>query len=268
MHTIGVFDSGVGGLGILKEIALQLPSHGLVYFADNINMPYGNLSVTQIQQLMQKNLEFVINKHQIKLAVIACNTASTASLSFLRQHFSLPIVGVVPVVKPACELTKTKKIAMFSTPATAQSAYLQELIATYANGVEVLNIGCLGLADLIEAGHLDDDVIKAKVKEFVEPVRSKGVDVIGLACTHYPFIRDHIANYIGPDVTILDSNQAVARQVARMVKQHDIVGYADGAERTCRVYATKGAETFERIGQQLVGNLVSNVTLISLSRDV
>ncbi len=265
MNPIGIFDSGVGGLGIFKEIATRLPHHDLIYCADNKNFPFGEKTAEQLKQINARILDFLITKHDIKLAVIACNTSSTSSLAYLREHFSIPIVGVVPVVKPACQLTKTKKVAIMATPFTAHSDYQKELIAKYAGDTQVLSIPCADLVGLIEHGQFDDPLMINTLRRYVQPALDAGVDVVGLACTHYPFVRHHIQQLVGPAVTIIDSNEAVARHTAKLVEQMIPSNPSSSpASPHYTFYVTKEPEAFQRVGQMLLGNMVNNVTLITL----
>ncbi len=259
MATIGVIDSGVGGLGIFKLLVEQMHDHSLVYCADNNNMPFGDKKSDELQHIAQKMVSFLVEQHKVDLVVVACNTLSVSALDFLRQEFTVPFVGVVPVVKPACEQSKVKKIAILATPMTAASAYQQELIAKYAEGAQVLNIACPDLARLIEEGHGDEPVVLEKLTEYLKPVLEQNVDIVGLACTHYPFIRHHIAGLLPSTVVILDSNEAVARRAMALAQN-----YTSSSRRSIRVYATRNQENFKQIAQKLVGmDVVNDVVLVA-----
>jgi glutamate racemase len=262
MATIGVIDSGVGGLGIFKLLAHHVPQHNLVYCADNNNMPFGDKTREELLQIAENLVAFLIAQYDVELVVVACNTLSVSALDFLRQKFTIPFVGVVPVVKPACEQSKVKKVAILATPMTAASAYQQDLIAKYAGGVQVFNIACPDLARLIEDGRGDEPVVREKLAVYLKPALEAGVDVVGLACTHYPFIREHIAALLSPSVTILDSNEAVARRAAELSKQYTV---SSQQERFVRMHATRDPESFKRIAQKLIGpDIVVDVVLARL----
>jgi glutamate racemase len=262
--TIGIFDSGVGGLGIFHELTKQCPGQSIVYCADNNNLPFGEKTTAQLQEITSKILKYLICEHDIKLAVVACNTASVSSLEYLRQRFSIPIVGVVPVVKPACELSKIKKVAILATPHTVRSEYQKQLIVQYGRDVEVLSIPCPDLVGLIEAGCFADPQTTEKVQEYLAPALAIGVDVIGLACTHYPFIRGHIQAIVPAGVTIIDANEAVARHAVKVLeKMPEVKAYQTKAP----VYSfvvTKEPEQFQRVARVLIGNIITAVKLISL----
>jgi glutamate racemase len=262
MATIGVIDSGVGGLGIFKLLAHHMPQHNLVYCADNNNMPFGDKTREELLQIAEKLVAFLIEQYDVELVVVACNTLSVSALDFLRQKFTIPFVGVVPVVKPACEQSKVKKVAILATPMTAASPYQQDLIAKYAGGVQVLNIACPDLARLIEDGRGNEPVVREKLAVYLGPALEAGVDVVGLACTHYPFIRDHIASLLPPSVTILDSNEAVARRAAELSTQYTVL---QQKQRFIRMHATRDPGSFQRIAQELVGpDIANDVVLASL----
>lgn len=260
MATIGVIDSGVGGLGIFKLLVEQMHNHSLVYCADNKNMPFGDKNSDELQHIAYKMVSFLIERHKVDLIVVACNTLSVSALDFLRKRFAVPFVGVVPVVKPACEQSKVKKIAILATPMTAASAYQKELIAKYAKGAQVLNIACPDLARLIEEGRGDEPIVLEKLAEYLKPVLDNNVDVVGLACTHYPFIRHHIAGLLPLAVSILDSNEAVARRAVMLIQES-----ISSQPRYIHVYVTRDPENFKQIAQKLVGvNIINDVMLAAL----
>ncbi|KKQ11600.1 MAG: glutamate racemase [Candidatus Babeliales bacterium] len=271
MQPIGIFDSGVGGLGIFKAIAQQLPEQDLIYFADNNNLPFGQKTTEQLQQITSKILDYLISTHNIKIAVVACNTASVSSLSYLREKYpTIPIVGAVPVIKPACELSKNKKVAILATLHTTNSEYQKQLIAQYGSGVEVLSIACPDLVDLVEAGLFDDPHTQEKLQEYLSPAIALGVDVVGLACTHYPFLRVQIQKLLPEGVIILDSNDAVARQVvkvqSKILASNALDKQPGFSEKTAKYsfYVTKEPEKFQVVARKLLGEIIDSVSLISL----
>jgi glutamate racemase len=282
MRPIGIFDSGVGGLGIFKAVAQQLvakqlPGQDIIYFADNKNLPFGEKTTEQLQQITSKILEYFTVTHNIKLAVVACNTASVSSLSYLREKYSIPIVGVVPVVKPACELSKNKKVAILATPHTTNSEYQKQLIAQYGNGIEVLSIACPGLVEMIESGIFDAPHVQEKLRELLAPALAVGVDVIGLSCTHYPFLRAQMQRLVPAGVEIVDANDSVARQVVKVYNKmlddkvlDEQIGlsesYVSLKERSAKYsfYVTKNPEQFQLVARKLLGGIFSSVSLISL----
>ncbi|MFA6527616.1 MAG: glutamate racemase [Candidatus Babeliales bacterium] len=262
-RPIGIFDSGTGGLGIFKAIAQRLAHHDLVYVADNANLPFGEKSVEQLHSITETIVHFFIENYDVQMVVVACNTATVTSIDYLRQQFSIPIVGAVPVVKPACLLSKNKHVAILATPTTVASCYLKNLITQYGDGIDVITIGCPGLANLIDTGDLDSPEITTLLKRFLAPVIQHNVDVIGLGCTQYPFLRDQIISLIPYQVAILDSNEPVAKQVERLINHHprdiDTLHHA-----TYTLHATKNAAHFGVVAQKLIGTIAGNCSQITL----
>jgi len=260
MRPIGFFDSGVGGLGIFQQTTKKLPHHDFVYIADNANLPFGEKSTEQLHQITEKIVRFLIEKHNVQMVVAACNTGTVSSIDYLRERFSIPFVGTVPVVKPTCEQSKNKRVAILSTLATSQSDYLKKLIKQYAqdtNHVDVLVIPCPGLADIIDTGNLDSPEITELLKRFLAPAIAHNVDVIGLGCTQYPFVRKQIEKLIPPNILILDSNEPVARQAERIIMQQ-VPDINPEYKPIYTFYATKNAPEFCRVAQKLIGPMVKH----------
>jgi glutamate racemase len=216
-RPIGIIDSGVGGLSIASKLIEKLPNESIIYIADSKNCPYGNKSAKQIFKLTQIMVDVLLKKN-IKLLVIACNTITVTSIGKLRKAYpDLPIVGIVPVIKTAVEKTKNNKIGIFSTVTTAKSQYQKDLINKFANGHEVINIGSENLVALIEKLDLrsTNQVLKKELKIF----QTANIDVLALGCSHFPLIRDQIQQIL-PKILILDSADAVCRQVERVLGQN------------------------------------------------
>ncbi len=220
-RPIGILDSGLGGLTIWQEIRHQLPGESTIYIGDQAHQPYGGRSSDTIRRRVKRLIRFLLDKGA-KLVVVACNTATVAGIERYRQWFpSVPVIGVVPVVKTAALMTKTKHIAVLSTPYTAASRYQKRLIKTFAGGSRVENIGVPALATLIENGAVGS-VMTAIVRKLFTSDHMRGVDVVALGCTHYPFIRQQIAAAAGKDVAVIDSGGAVARQTNRILDANSL----------------------------------------------
>lgn len=245
-NPIGVLDSGVGGLSVWQEIVALLATESTIYICDQKNIPYGTKTVEEIHVLARKMIAFLLEK-QVKLIVIACNTITVSSLDKLRQEFHhIPIIGTVPVIKLAAEISKNKKIGILSTLRTANSDYQKQLIKMFASGYAVINKGTDILVPLIEDGKLDET--KHVLPTILESFR--GVDTLALGCTHFPFIEQQIRNIIGRDVHLLDSGVAIARRVKRVLEEKDVVGFHDSPEYA--FYTTGNAEHFAIIAKKLV----------------
>ncbi len=221
-RPIGVFDSGVGGLTILSELQKLLPNESFIYVADQAFAPYGKRSITELQTRTKAVSEFLISKHA-KIIVVACNTASTTSLKELRKTFKKPIIGVVPVIKYLTEHSKTRKAAVFATPVTIKSIYMDLLISKFGKDLKVHKVGDSGLEHLIEEGDLENPKIKTALKKHLLPLKTEGVDAIALGCTHYPFLKAQMEEILGPDIQVFDSGGAVARHTKRILEAENLL---------------------------------------------
>jgi glutamate racemase len=216
-RPIGFFDSGVGGLSILAEVNRILPGENLLYVADSAHFPYGALTAGRLRSLAAALSRFLLDL-DAKMIVVSCNTATVHALAFLRQAFpGTPFVGVVPVIKTLAERSQTGVIGLLSTPSTAQSAYLADLVRQFASGMRVINVPCDGLADLVEAGNPDDPPLEPLLRQCLAPVIDGGADVVGLGCTHFPFLRDDIERILAGRATVYDSSIPVARRVREVL---------------------------------------------------
>jgi glutamate racemase len=222
-RPIGIFDSGVGGLSILRDVQKLLPLQNFIFVGDQGNMPYGGKTKEQLQSYADKIMAFLVSKN-VKAVIIACNTATVYAIDFLREKYQVPIIGTVPVVKTIANITKTKKVAVFSTPATTKSPYLQDLINKFAPNATVYKVGGTGLEELIESGDLRNKQIDKILRESLEPLLKKNVDAIALGCTHYPFLRDKIERIVGEKVQVVDSGGAVARRTKWILENNHILG--------------------------------------------
>jgi glutamate racemase len=219
---VGVLDSGVGGLTILNELLRELPGERYIYFGDTGNCPYGVRPEREIQALAAAAARFLIERGA-KVVVVACNTASVSALATLRGGFALPFVGVVPAVKPAAARTRSGRVGIASTEASARGDYLKRLIKQHANGVQVLAVGCPRLVELAEAGLLDTPETEAAVREYVSPMLAAGIDELVLGCTHFPAMRVVFERVVGPAVEVIDSGAAIARQTRRILTERDLL---------------------------------------------
>jgi len=223
-QPIGIFDSGVGGLSVLQELKKILPNETFVFVADQKNVPYGGKTKDQLISFADKIVNFLIKQKKVKAIVIACNTQTVYSIDYLRHTYKIPIIGTVPVIKTIAKLTKSGKGAVLSTPATAKSPYLSGLIKKFADGITVYKIGETGLEDLIEEGDLKNPKIDKILQESLITLKEKGVDVIALGCTHYPFLRDKITLIVGAKIEIVDSGGAVSRRTKEILIKENLLG--------------------------------------------
>ena len=215
--SIGIFDSGVGGLSVLREIRAQLPGESLIYFADQGHVPYGPRPLEEVRAFSEEITRFLLEEGA-KLVVVACNTASAAALHSLRGKFpDVPFVGMEPAVKPAAEQTKSGVVGVLATPATFQGALYASVVERFAQGVTVLQDTCPGLVGQIERGALEAEETRAILEKALHPMLERGIDTVVLGCTHYPFVIPLIRRIVGDTVRVIDPAPAVARQVKRVL---------------------------------------------------
>jgi glutamate racemase len=227
---VGVFDSGVGGLSVLKHVRALLPRESLVYCADSGHAPYGSKTSDQIRARSQSIADFLLAQG-VKAIVVACNTATAAAVDTLRRHYSIPVIGMEPAVKPAVSATRTGVIGVMATVGTLKSAQFAALLENYGQGVQVVTQACHGLVERVERGELDSSATRALVRSYVEPLIEKNADTLVLGCTHYPFLRGLIEQEVGPDVAIIDTGAAVARQLQRRLEALDLLATAWGSDQ-------------------------------------
>jgi glutamate racemase len=217
---VGVFDSGLGGLSVMRELRSQLPAQPVIYLGDQFHVPYGVRALEEVKQFSIEVTNFLSAK-DARLIVVACNTASVAALKSLRELFpAIPFVGMEPAVKPAAEQTRSGVVGVLATYATFQGALYASVVERFAKGVTVLQSPCPGLVAEIEKGNLDGEETRAILKHELDPMLSQGIDTVVMGCTHYPFVIPLIKEIVGPNVRVIDPAPAVARQTARLLKEH------------------------------------------------
>jgi len=229
---IGVFDSGVGGLSVLKHIHALLPNEPLLYVADSRYAPYGNKSVAEIQARCFSLADLLIGQGA-KVLVVACNTATAAAIDALRERYTLPIIGMEPAVKPAAEASKNGIVGILATVGTLKSAQFAALLESYGRNVEVVTQACPGLVECIERGEVDSPATRELIQQFCAPLLAEGADTVVLGCTHYPFVRALISEVVGPQVSLVDTGAAVAKQVRNRLSESGLLAteQAPGAVR-------------------------------------
>lgn len=216
-QPIGVFDSGVGGLSVLREIRQELPHEDLLYVADSGHAPYGDKPMEVIEARAVAITEFLLDQGA-KAVVVACNTATGAAARLLRTRYPVPIVAMEPAVKPAVAQTRSGVIAVLATRRTLESHNFSVLMERVGAGAEVLLQPCPGLVERVEAGDLDGDYTRALLADYLQPLLERGADTLVLGCTHYPHLIPLIGRLAGPAVEVLDSGAAVARQLRRRLE--------------------------------------------------
>jgi glutamate racemase len=220
--SIGVFDSGIGGISVLREIHKRLPAERLVYVADTASLPYGMHTAEFIRRRSETIGRMLIDRGARAL-VVACNTATAAAVPQLRERLNVPVVGMEPAVKPAAAATQSGIIGVLATVGTLSSARFAALLARFGEGITVLTEPCPGLVEQVELGRLDDSETRAMVRRHLEPLLAASADTIILGCTHYAFLRSVIEEEAGHGIHIIDTGPAVARQLERRLAAEDLL---------------------------------------------
>lgn len=250
--AIGVFDSGVGGLSVLRAIRQLMPGQPVIYLADQAHVPYGARPLEEVRDFSASITRY-LRAQGAQLIVVACNTASAAALHHLREKFPrMPFVGMEPAVKPAAEQTQTGVVGVLATPATFQGALYASVVERFARGVILLQDTCPGLVQQIEAGDLNGPATRAILERALRPMLAQNIDTVVLGCTHYPFVIPLIQEITGPAVRVIDPAPAVARQTARLLGQNEWLAPLD-AEIGVRYITTGPAEGLAGVLPQLLG---------------
>lgn len=223
-NPIGIFDSGVGGTSIWKEIHQLLPLEKTIYLADSKNAPYGKKPIEEIIALCKKNTELLL-KMDCKLIVVACNTATTNAIKELRAAYSVPFIGIEPAIKPAALNSSNKTIGILATQGTLSSALFSQTSELYAKTTEIVEVVGNGLVELIESGKTDSEETNALLRELLAPMIKKGIDYLVLGCSHYPYLISNLKEILPEGVKIIDSGEAVARQTREILSTNRILSH-------------------------------------------
>ena len=249
---IGIFDSGVGGISVLRAIREQMPEESVIYFGDQGHIPYGPRPMQQIRDFSEAITRFLLEQGA-KIIVVACNTASAAALKYLREKFpDVQFVGMEPAVKPAAEHTQTGKVGVLATPATFQGALYASVVERFANGVEVFQNTCNGLVRQIERGNLNGKETRQILEDALLPMLEKNIDTVVLGCTHYPFVIPLIQQIVGEGVRVIDPAPAVAKQTGRLLEANGMMNNS-GAKGEVKFYTSVDAEELKALLPMLLG---------------
>jgi glutamate racemase len=244
-NPIGLFDSGVGGTSIWKEVHALLPNESTIYLADSKNAPYGQKTEEEIIALSKKNTEILLNKN-CKIIIVACNTATTNAIKVLRATYAIPFIGIEPAIKPAALHTKTQKIGILATQGTLNSTLFHQTVALYSDVKVVEQIG-YELVQLIESGAMHSDKMTQLLKEYLLPMVAEGIDYLVLGCTHYPYLIPQIKQIIPNHIKIIDSGEAVAKQTKHILEVNNLFNTTNNVSQSFYINNPK------EVMQELVG---------------
>lgn len=251
-RPIGVFDSGVGGLTVVKEVRQLLPHEDIIYFGDTARVPYGNKSIPVIRRFCLEIVRF-LEEMRVKMIVVACNTASALALDFIRRQTALPVVGVIdPGVRSALTESHNGTIGVIGTVATIRSEAYQSRLRRLKSGVRVYAKACPLLVPLVEENLLDTTITRQALEMYLTELRALNLETLILACTHYPLLKPLISEFLGPGVKLIDSAQETAREVSEVLKARRIASAADrsGSEE---FYVSDSPDSFAAVGAPFLG---------------
>jgi glutamate racemase len=264
-RPIGIFDSGIGGLTVVKELKKQLPNEQLIYFGDTARIPYGTKSKELIRQFAVEDAQFLM-QFDIKLLIVACNTASSLAIGTLREHFSLPIVGVVkPGARAAAEKSKNKRIGVIGTPSTINSGAYAEEIRKQIKTNDIYSQACPMLVPLVEEGWLDGEITRLTLEKYLKNLINKDVDTLILGCTHYPLLKSSIEKVTQGRMALIDSGLETAKRVKEILLKENLAN--DGAKESDDLYfVSDNPQKFQKIGSMFLGEELANVRRIDFEK--
>ena len=261
--SIGIFDSGVGGLTVLKEVVKALPQEDTIYLGDTARVPYGTKSPETVTRYSLQVTSFLVER-DIKLLVVACNTASAVSLDALKNHFSIPIIGVIePGARRAVSVTRSGKVGVIGTTATIQSSAYTKAIKKIDRGIEVVTRACPLFVPLAEEGWVDNEVARLTARNYLQGLKDEGVDTLVLGCTHYPLLKGIIAEVMGDGVELVDSAEETARTVAETLGAGDILR-PSSEKGNHHFFVTDVPAGFIRVGNRFLGGRLGDVYQVNL----
>lgn len=246
-RSIGVFDSGLGGLTAVKQIMEELPYENIIYFGDTGRVPYGTRSVETIIKYSKNDINFLISK-DVKVIVVACGTASSVALPVIKDDYDMPIIGVVDAaVDAALKATRNGKIGIIGTPGTIKSGSYEKLIKVKNSQIKTFNKACPLFVPLVENGHFETEVARLITEEYLADIKSEGVDTLILGCTHYPLLKKTIAQYMGEGVTLIDAGAEVAKALSLQLNEESR-HTEDCDENQYQYFVSDNIDGFENLG--------------------
>jgi glutamate racemase len=267
LRPIGIFDSGIGGLTVLKEIFEALPQENTIYLGDTARVPYGIRSPETVTRYSFENTRF-LSSRDIKLLVIACNTASSVSLDAVRATFPVPVVGVIePGAKAAAAATRKKKVAVIGTEATVRSGSYTRAIQAIDSDIEVFSIPCPLFVPLVEEGWTEGRVTEMVAEKYLSGMKEKGIDTLVLGCTHYPLLKPVLSRLMGDAVLLIDSAIETAREIGTMLRSHGLMN-TSGRPVRHEFYVTDTPQKFLAVGERFLGRSIENIGKIQLEMEV
>ncbi|MEJ5304558.1 MAG: glutamate racemase [Ignavibacteria bacterium] len=262
-NPIGVFDSGIGGLTVVKELMQILPNESIVYFGDTARVPYGTKSEKTIKEYSIQNTKFLLSQN-VKLIVIACNTSSAVALSEIQSMTELPVVGVIkPGAEAAVKNTKNKRVAVIGTTATIQSKAYEKEIKLIDPSIEVYGKACPLFVPIVEEGWSNHKIAQLAAEEYLSELKKKSIDTMVLGCTHYPLLKDTIQKVIGEDVILVDSGVETARVVKQILEKENLINQST-LKPNYSFFVSDLPQKFREVGEMFLGRQIENLVKVDL----
>lgn len=263
-RAIGIFDSGVGGLTVLREVHRQIPNEQLVYLGDTARVPYGTKSPQTVRRYAHEAARFLVAQ-RVKVLVVACNTASAVALDTLAATYRLPVVGVIePGARRALEVTESGRIGVVGTEGTIRSGAYERALQAGIPKVQVFSAACPLFVPLAEEGWAEHPVAHLAAEEYLKPLIDKDIDTLVLGCTHYPILKQTLQQVVGPKVSLIDSAEETAKEVSNLLNREDLYRQDASSAGDTRYFVTDIPDRFERVGGRFFGIPLKGVTTISL----
>ncbi len=263
-NPIGVFDSGIGGLTVLKEIFSELPGESTVYLGDTARVPYGIRSAETVTRYSFENTAFLVARG-IKLLVVACNTVSAVSLEEIKGRVSIPVIGVIePGSRAAARATRNKRVGVIGTDATINSGAYANIIKAIDNEISVFGLSCPLFVPLAEEGFTDDEIAFMVAERYLKTIRERGIDTLVLGCTHYPLLRGVISRVMGDDIVMIDSATETVREIKEILAHYSIERIASPGPLQL-FYVTDSPERFLKVGERFLGQKITHIEKINVA---
>lgn len=262
--AIGVFDSGIGGLTVVREIMKLLPNERIVYFGDTARVPYGGKSEETIKKFAIEDANFLI-RYEIKMMVVACNTVSATSMDLLKNNFNLPLIGVIePGARSAVKSTKNGKIGVIGTESTIRSTAYEKAIRRLKENVEIYARSCPLFVPLVEEGWIDEHSTFLIAEKYLDPLRRCGIDTLLLGCTHYPLLKQVISRVMGKSVKLIDSAEETAIEVKQTLENLNMLSNENNSNPFHQFFVSDLPPRFNEIAERCLGRKIENVVRVDL----
>ncbi len=260
---IGVFDSGIGGLTVAKELIRSLPSENIIYLGDTARVPYGTKSGRTVIIYSHRNTEFLVSKG-IKLLVVACNTASSVSIPSLRDEFEIPVIGVIdPGARKAVSVCSTGKIGVIGTPSTISSSAYMKAIHALNSDIEVFAKACPLFVPLADEGWVEGDLVEQIVEQYLSEIKQSGIDTLVLGCTHYPLLKQTIQKVMGNEITLVDSAEETTSEIKKILTKEELLNNS-GSESNREFYLTDVSDTFISVAGRFLGETIDKINMVDI----